>query len=430
MIRIFTLLCTLVPVLSACGLSQSQLDQMNVEISAQISELRGWPLKNPVICRVTDVPHMTRAIRAEMKKDYPGPLLQHKQAFLKMIGALPPNSDIEKDTIRFVQSGVAGFYIPREKTLYVRKDFSNFLRRIILAHELVHAIDDQYLDLQGIMDRIGTNEDAGFAAMAVLEGSAREIEQAYMADEFDRIGFLGGIGVMVELLPMLMIEMVSPWSQSNQMASMPRYYLTTLARYTQGTRFLRYGVKTRQEPIEDLLKQLAKKMPPTSKMILHPDLYWHPDRQIAPTRIQDSAVEKILAKVKLKSIHKDTVGELLCALVTTPGHYGMTLEQMIDDDDMANPWTNKAATGWGSDRFFLIEPAQDSKTFRGIWITTWDKQSDRTEFESAYRQHRFNSMANGQAVTLGPTTTLFTFGLDQKTTEAIAQEISAELKKK
>ena len=85
-------------------------------------------------------------------------------------------------------------------------------------------------------------------------------------------------------------------------------------------------------------------------------------------------------------VHRDTVGELLTALLTQPKGSAPGLAQM----QSAAAWTNAGATGWGADRFYLLasgatrEEAQQSlKDPKGVWVTAWDTPADRDEFAAA-----------------------------------------------
>jgi hypothetical protein len=51
------------------------------------------------------------------------------------------------------------------------ENFTGDLARIILAHELTHALDDQCFDLDKLIEHAGGDTDVEFAIQAMAEGS-------------------------------------------------------------------------------------------------------------------------------------------------------------------------------------------------------------------------------------------------------------------
>ena len=66
---------------------------------------------------------------------------------------------------------MAGFYDPDSATLFGVAGAEREELRLVLAHELVHALQDQYLPLDSILDATANN-DRLTAAQAILEGQA------------------------------------------------------------------------------------------------------------------------------------------------------------------------------------------------------------------------------------------------------------------
>lgn len=73
---------------------------------------------------------------------------------------------------------VGGFYDPRTKHLYVRSLTLNPLAQSIIAHELTHALDDEYYDLTRI-EKAGRNSDQDEAIHSLIEGDARAVENRF-----------------------------------------------------------------------------------------------------------------------------------------------------------------------------------------------------------------------------------------------------------
>jgi hypothetical protein len=73
---------------------------------------------------------------------------------------------------------VGGFYDFTTKHLYVRSTTLNPLTQSIVAHELTHALDDQYFDLAHVQ-RLGHNSDQAEAILSLIEGDARTVENHF-----------------------------------------------------------------------------------------------------------------------------------------------------------------------------------------------------------------------------------------------------------
>lgn len=85
---------------------------------------------------------------------------------------------LEDATRAFGEAGVIGYYDPETAELVVRGGEITPLVRTTIVHELVHALDDQWFDL----DRPEYDDRAdeiGFGFRAVVEGNARYIENIY-----------------------------------------------------------------------------------------------------------------------------------------------------------------------------------------------------------------------------------------------------------
>jgi hypothetical protein len=126
-------------------------------------------------------------------------------------------------------------------------------------------------------------------------------------------------------------------------------------------------------------------MPRSGEQLLHPEKYWDPARRDEPIVIDDKAMTLWLSKPGRHIVHRDTLGELLTAILTGPRDGQRNLMQM----QSASAWTNDGATGWGGDRFYLLadrlgaDVLKTTKGLHGVWVTTWDTPRDRDKFLAA-----------------------------------------------
>ncbi|MGM0617388.1 MAG: hypothetical protein ACQEUI_04505, partial [Actinomycetota bacterium] len=107
------------------------------------------------------------------------------QRVLVDLGALAPDDDLQALRVDLLEEAVAGFYVPETGELVVRADADEPLDpadRVVLAHELGHALVDQTLGLPDLTEppwrddaRSGPyrdDRDAALALLAVVEGDA------------------------------------------------------------------------------------------------------------------------------------------------------------------------------------------------------------------------------------------------------------------
>ncbi len=95
---------------------------------------------------------------------------------MRAIGVASGNVDLAKSAQQFAQADVVGQYVFSDHTVYVRGDTLTPYVRSVLAHELTHALQAQYFNLDKI--RAGHADDDG-AVTALIEGDAVRVQNAY-----------------------------------------------------------------------------------------------------------------------------------------------------------------------------------------------------------------------------------------------------------
>jgi hypothetical protein len=95
---------------------------------------------------------------------------------MRAVGVASGNVDLAKSTQQFAQSDVVGQYVDSDRTVYVSGDQLTPYVRSVLAHELTHALQAQYFDLQKM--RSGHADDDS-AVTALIEGDAVRVQDAY-----------------------------------------------------------------------------------------------------------------------------------------------------------------------------------------------------------------------------------------------------------
>ena len=410
----------------ACEPAPPQLAKLVSEMEKEVEALRGWKFKHPVTSGVYSVKQL-RAFMESFPPDDPTvkAMMARNTAAHRMIGLIPPGCDPDAAFTEAASAFVPAIYDHRSGTLGIVKrqsemDYDSLSLRVSIAHELTHAMDDQYFDLDSLMESGGGTSDAGAVSGAIIEGGAIVMQTRYE----NKAASTGKFDVAAAKQD-TRDEMV----QMKTLFESPAYVTTFLARFPCGVRFLARGnpkavMSTESDGgVGGAVRLAATNLPRSSEQILHPEKYWQDDKRDEPVIVNDEDVEKLLEAEGLHVIYTDTVGELLCAVLTAP-------DRSINPMAMATPgyWTNEGAAGWGGDRLFLLaaEPiAEDEqelpKALYALWLMTWDTPIDRSEFVDNYEAYR--ELPARHVLKLGRLGAAFLFGFDEPRREALAKRL-------
>src|SRR2546430_6471850 len=117
--------------------------------------------------------------------------LAGQQATFRVLGLIPDTLNLRKFFVPLLTEQIIGYYDPRTKVLYVVQGAPADYIGFTIMHELVHALQDQYVNLDSIENQT-EDGDRQAAAQAVIEGQAT-YEQAIL--------MTGGPGNLVASLP-------------------------------------------------------------------------------------------------------------------------------------------------------------------------------------------------------------------------------------
>ena len=410
----------------ACEPAPPALAKLVAEMEKEVETLRGWKFKHPVEAGVYTVDQLRAFMESFPPDDATAKaMMARNTAAHRLIGLIPPGCDPEKAFTDATSVFVPAIYDHRSGTLGIVKreselDYDSLSLRVSIVHELTHAMDDQYYDLDSLMESGGGTSDAGAVSGAIIEGAAIVMQTRYE----DKAGRTGKFDVAAAKQ-----DTRDEMAQMKTLFESPPYVTTFLARFPCGVRFLARGKpKTAMSTdsdggVADAVRMASTNVPRSSEQILHPEKYWHDDKRDEPVVVNDEDVEKLLAAEGLQVIYTDTIGELLCAVLAAP-------DRTVNPMGMAMPgyWTNEGAMGWGGDRLFLLaaEPiAEDeqelAETLYALWLTTWDTPIDRSEFVDDYEAYR--AMPARHALKLGKLGAAFLFGFDEAQRQALAARL-------
>src|SRR5438046_3505674 len=115
----------------------------------------------------------------KFNEDLPPAELAGLQATLRLFGFVPDSLDLRESFADVLTEQIGGYFDPDSNTLYVPTDIDSFIVRTSVTHELVHALQGQYLNLDSLLELKHAN-DRRSAAQAVLEGQATLVQTLVM----------------------------------------------------------------------------------------------------------------------------------------------------------------------------------------------------------------------------------------------------------
>jgi len=270
-----------------------------------------------------------------------------EEATFKLLGMIPDTMHLADLYVRVLTEQIIGYYDPRTKVLYVVQGAPEVYAGITIMHELVHALQDQYVNLDSL-ERIATDDDRAAAAQAVIEGQAT-YEQIYI--------MAGGSGNIAAQLPGGWESMRSTIrdAQATQpvFSSAPMVIQETLLfPYINGADFVR-RFKTREPgalPFD--------KLPVSTEQLMHDSAYF-------------GAAPDVPSEIALPTI-RGTIDE------NDFGEFGTRL--FIYSHTRDQDGAIRASNGWDGDRYALVgTPAGNAL----VWVSVWDTPGDAAEFVSA-----------------------------------------------
>ena len=142
-------------------------------IEVFVEKERGLKFKSPVdVTLLADDEFEKRVTESDQEE---AEEVAHAEAVLQAMGLLDHEVDLAAVVRSFTAGAVLGFYDPETKELVVRGLRATPFVRSVLAHELLHALEDQHFGL----DRQDLGDEAFLGFQALAEGSAVRIEDRY-----------------------------------------------------------------------------------------------------------------------------------------------------------------------------------------------------------------------------------------------------------
>lgn len=318
----------------AATLEQHELDSLVTVLMPSVAEATGLEFRETPRAAIRSRDEVRRYLLAKMESELPPERLDGLVAAYRLLGLLPDTLDVRRLFVDLYTEQVAGFFDPDSAMLFAVGGTDALTLRTTIAHELVHALQHQYLPLDSILkDR--TDADRLAAAQAVLEGQATLVMILVLAGN-DEI--LGDDAIWTNLRD----QLAAPQAGLDVFNNAPLVIRTGLIfPYLEGATWMRWWYLNHRGE-----QPYGEQMPMSTEQILHPTRYQQGD---APVRL-------VFPGDTAGVLHEDTFGE----------YESRVLRSVLAGITAV---ATDIPLGWGGDRMRVYRSDAGPAL---VWYTTFD----------------------------------------------------------
>ncbi|MFT7618636.1 MAG: hypothetical protein ACI97A_002283 [Planctomycetota bacterium] len=349
------------------------------EIEKKVSEVRGLSYLSPTKVGVHTATALREFLTGELDKELTPEIASKHERCMVMLGLYDHQTDLRSAAMALLAEQVAGFYNPEKKELFLIKRSgeesanSKKMDRTIMAHELVHALQDQHFNLTKFLSDVSTNDDMTTARKSLVEGDATWAMLAFDQGAKMTSSMLkppmsamipddiAAMKPLFEKAKQLGIDMgSSDGLNTDALFNAPLVDADEMVfSYYGGAKFCNHliakgGMKA--------LDAAFTRPPQSSEQILHPKKY---DVEYdAPQSVTLPDLANILGSGFTK-VGSNTLGEMrIRSWLSELGHKGKQKKQ--------------THSGWDGDTYAVYGGANLADAL--LWVSVWDSPEDAKEF--------------------------------------------------
>lgn len=321
-------------------------------IERTVAGLRALDFLQPVTYKEIPRTELPAILRQKLAQQVPDQEFSQTGVSMAALGLLPAGMDLKKTYLDLLGEQIGAFYDQHTAELFTfsGQGLDNAQNRVIMAHELTHALEDQHFHLARLPLEAKGNDDRALAASALVEGDATLVMTSYM------VGDLSASALKDTLAGAFS-------SDIRQIAAAPRYLRETLLfPYLRGQEFCQ---SLYQSGGWDALAKAFRSPPASTAEIMHPE------RFIARTGETPGEVKfRAVSLLGAEPIGNNVLGEFGAR---------QWLGKWLRDDNAAG----RVAAGWIADRYLVYG---DAKASSYVWKTVWSSQPAAAAFADAAAQ--------------------------------------------
>lgn len=348
--------------------------ETNIEnIFSTVQDLRKLKSKNTIKVGIKDPKELNSYLAKMFQDEYKDKDIRNDYLTLYHFGLIKKETDLKKTFLDLYSEQIAGFYDNKSRELYVidNPKISQLESQIVISHELVHALQDQYFNLTKLLTT-DKNQDSVLAKMSLVEGEAMLGSVEYMSKTL----VSDGMNSLKTITGLFKNPMGASFSDS-VLKTTPGFLVEQMMfPYTTGMKFASHLKEHYQG--WDNFSEVYKSPPVSTEQIIHPEKYINQEKPV-----QINIDEKIIRDKKYSFLKKDSFGEFFL--------YNYFLEYLDENE------SEKASYGWGGDNSVLFADKDNNSIF--VYKSAWDTNNDAQEFFDSYKKSmniRFNKLKNIQ----------------------------------
>ena len=315
----------------------SEIQHLVDSLAPLVEEASGLAFSAPPRWAVRTTDQLREFLQNKFREDLPPEILSGLETAYRLFGLIPDTLQLEPLFLDLLTQQVQGFYEPDSTMLFLVED-AQLGTVITLSHELVHALQDQHLPLDSLLDPRKPNDQL-MALQAVLEGQAQFVSVSMIAKaQSQQDGFWDLAADEARRAAM------------GQLGDIPLIIRESLLfPYLDGARFMAWWSSG---PLADTMPY-GPRMPVSTEQVLFPTRYLTGETPV-PMSFADSSdavmYQDGLGEFEIRVLHAQLTGQ-------TKAH------------------TN-SPIGWNGDRYRVYRSPEGPAL---VWYTAWDatRSADR-----------------------------------------------------
>jgi len=336
----------------------------------------GLPIKKEVKRRLTSRDEVVAYLQKNMAEDKDAQRLRRSELVLKKFGLLPQDFDLQTFLVALLREQVAGYYDSKTATVNLLDWIDVEQQRPVLAHELTHALQDQFVGLEKWM-KVGDadlndkkqptgadieNDEISEARQAVVEGQAMVVLVDYILAPTGQ-----SILASPQIADALKESMLVGTSDSVEFKSAPIFLKEEL------TFPYRYGLDFETELLRSRGKEKAfaaslSNPPRTTRQIMEPKTYLSGE-VLEPMRLPDFERD-------FKNYERFDVGAI--------GEFDVAI---LIDQYAGTEASHKLYPHWRGGYYYAARPKADPSAPLGLlYVSRWSSPEKASAFAAIYAQ--------------------------------------------
>ena len=313
-------------------------------LRAPVERASGLTFRTPPRSALRSREQVREYLLAKLDEELPPARMRGLEAAYRLFGLLPDTLGLHRLLLDLYTEQVAGYYDPDSAMLFGVAGADRAQLRLVLAHEMVHALQGQYLPLDSILKSTASN-DRLTAAQGILEGQATLASIEVLAPG-------RGMTRTPQFWDLYRDQVRQQQSAMPIFARAPLVVREALIfPYLDGAQFMHWW---ETDGPRDTLPY-GPRMPVSTEQILHPDRYARGDAPVPLAFARDSGAGVV---------HEDALGE---------NEIRVLLAALAGSDDVQTVMP----IGWGGDRYRVYDtPAGPAL----VWYVAWDDQRSADRF--------------------------------------------------